>query len=319
MRSFGVIEIGSNGLRYEVGRCGQGGDFESVYKQSTRASLISYVDGSSGKLSPQFKRLTIDQISLWQADARSRGLDRLVIITTEVGRQVAQVDPGFWSRENFVVNVLDPSQEALLSWMAGKGVATGTHNDAQAVVDVGNGSMSITISDESKPPEVLTAGIGGEKISQVFLETKGSASALDSFLRSSLNVSPATKFPSAVTLMGGFATKAGWQACRKSPKSLYNAEFLEGAIVTRTQLRECKKEIYNIISQHGAKVAQAFVDYKEPGAWKLMHVLASLSFFDVLANLMQVEQFRISTRSVRHGALSMECDKKHDFSLLAVW
>lgn len=321
MKTIGIIEVGSNGLRYEVCKCLPDGHCDTLYKQSTRSSLISYVDGSAGRISPKFRQLTLEQIKIWQADARGRGVDRLIVLTTEVGRQIAGIDAGFWEKENLVVNVLSPVEEALLSWRAGKRPrSTGAHG-AELVVDVGNGSMSLTIGDTSHTPMIYPASVGGSKIAQLFWEKKGSNSALEDLIRSSFDSVKTVDIPGEVTLMGGFATKAAWQVYRPNMKALYRSEALEGQFITRTNLRESQKEIYGIISTHGAKAAQAFVDYKEPGGWKLMHVIAGLSFFDVLGSFLGVEEFRISTRSVRHGALSVECEQgnAHDIPLSAAW
>ncbi|MGO7860207.1 hypothetical protein ACC676_01145 [Rhizobium ruizarguesonis] len=320
MKTFGIIEIGSNGLRYEVSRCLPDGSIETAFKDTNRHSLISEVNVNKKRITPRFKDTVLTNIRSWLGDARRRGVDSMLVVTTEVGRQLASIDPDFWSREKLVVNVLTEQQEASFSWAACLDRSRPS-DQIEGVIDIGNGSMSIVVGDGKSPLRIMTAPLGGERISQTFLETKGSAAALRSLLSHSIGSLDTPNGFQSVTLMGGFATKAAWQILRPNARASYRSEELEGRLVDRASFAKSQKEIYRLISDHGAKAAQVFVDHREPGAWKLMHILASLSVFNILGEMLSVETFKISTRSVRHGIASRQCKGSFvdDITLAPLW
>jgi exopolyphosphatase/pppGpp-phosphohydrolase len=300
MPSVGVIEIGSNGLRYEVARIDHGLE-EVEYRSAERSNLIGLLDERKGLVSPRFRTAVVQKIENWLADGRTRKLDKLVVVTTEVGRAVERIDEGYWRRHGLVVNTLTARSEAQFAYRAAKRIIDAIGSPA-ILMDVGNGSMSIALIESSGETELFTLAVGAERLSRIFVNNKEGADPFPDFLKKEFSsVSEATTRNIAV--MGGLATKTAWHVLRESQNSRYNARLLSGRSVVRTDLQRGYSELRDIVAKRGEEFAQDFVDAQEKEPWKLVHLMTGLRFFDAFLGFVSAQRMSVCTDSVRHGVI----------------
>jgi exopolyphosphatase/pppGpp-phosphohydrolase len=176
-----VIEIGSNGLRYEVARIDHGLE-EVEYRSAERSNLIGLLDERKGLVSPRFKTAVVQKIENWLAD-------KLVVVTTEVGRAVERIDEGYWRRHGLIVNTLTATSEAQFSYRAAKRMIDAIGSPA-ILMDVGNGSMSISLIESSGKTELFTVAVGAERLSRIFVNNKERADPFPDFSRRNSPLSP---------------------------------------------------------------------------------------------------------------------------------
>jgi exopolyphosphatase/pppGpp-phosphohydrolase len=303
-----IIEVGSNGIRYELFEFYEEG-YRSIDKDTDRWDVASRAAGDPADVRLVMRRLAADIIRLSDRSIRD-GAGNCFVFGTEACRKMSEKVPNFWNSADVDMTVLSPQEEGFYGLLAAQRSIQLAGGDCSriAAIDVGNGSTEISygsIDAEPKDTFCVSLAVGATALERTFKKEKGNLDKLLSILRkgNGLRDEPIDLSSFNVVIMGGFITKTAWVDFRPHEMARYNSKELSGHVMQASDLVKIREDIYHINKTQGWDAAKRFVDNYEREDWKTFQVLTATKYFEGLMDIFNFKSFTVSGDSVRHGVV----------------
>jgi exopolyphosphatase/pppGpp-phosphohydrolase len=303
-----IIELGSNGIRYELFEFHSGG-IRSIDKDLDRSDISSRASGDPADVRLLLRRLAADIIRLSDRSIRD-GAGNCFVFGTEACRKMSEKVPNFWNSVNVDLKVLSPQEEGYYGLRAaGQSIErAGGDGSRIAAIDVGNGSTEVSYGSIDAGPEgifCVSLAVGAAALERTLKKSKGNLDDLLAVLRkgNGLRQKPIDLSSYSVVVMGGLITKTAWIDCRPHEMARYNSQEISGHVLRRENLKAIRDDIYRVNKTLGWDSVKRFVDPHEREDWKAFQVIAGTMYFEGLMDVFNFDSFTVSGDSVRHGVV----------------
>lgn len=155
---YGIVDIGSNTIRFKVYKC-KNNKFKPIFSKKKTAGLISYREND--KLNDEGIDILVSVLSKFNKNMDLLKVDKKYFFATASLRNIINANDVLAivkDKLNIDVNILDGKKEADLSFKSIK--YTELSEDDGILVDVGGGSCEITIFENRNPIEEKSLPIG---------------------------------------------------------------------------------------------------------------------------------------------------------------
>ena len=306
MKKVAVIEIGSNGLRYEAALIG--GDYLDVLDRKNLRLDLSKIVGDLPS-SDARTRLSIvaGQIADLFKRARKSGITEIRCFGTQACRVLDATIPGYWASQGMDVQVLSPADEARFAYLSAcQSIPKVETAKRVAVIDVGNGSSDFYIKRGEKETQFLSVDVGASSLMDAFASAGGNIAGIFAKVEDGLRTIPSNFInlkDAKVVLMGGLITKICWLMHRRNPQHRYRASEMNGFSANIATFDIVQEQIFDVVKKEGPMAARAFVDPVETEEWKILHVLSGCKYFALLGATLNFNDYVVCSQGVRHGVL----------------
>lgn len=306
MKKAAVIEIGSNGLRYESVLIGEG-YLDVLDRKNLRLDLSKIVAELPSADSQTSLSIVASQVADLFDRARKSGINEIRCFGTQACRVLEGTIPGYWARQGLEVQILSPADEARFAYLSAcQSIPMVEGAKQAAVIDVGNGSSDFYIKRGAQDPQFLSVDVGASHLTEAFASAGGDITSVfekvEEGLRSIQGDFTDLK-NTKVVLMGGLITKVCWLMHRRNPQHRYRASEMNGFSADIGAFGRVQEQIFEVVQKEGPMAARAFVDPVETEEWKILHVLAGCKYFSLLGKALNFSKFVVCSQGVRHGVL----------------
>jgi exopolyphosphatase/guanosine-5'-triphosphate,3'-diphosphate pyrophosphatase len=295
---YGVIDVGTNSVKFHVGERRASGDWRTVVDRAEITRLGEGLD-ESGRLAPEAIARTSDAIAGMVEEAAREGVVAIAAVGT-AGLRIApnRAEPldAVRARCGIEVEVIPGEEEARLAYLAATSsldIAAGS----LAVFDTGGGSSQFTFGDAGRIDEQFSVDVGAAR----FTERYGLANAVSSDqLRAALSAISADLArldgrpkPDALIGLGGAVTNL---AAVKHALAQYDPQVVQGTVLDRAEI-DRQIELYRSLS---AEERRAIVGL-QPKRSEV--ILAGACVVQTVLSKLGCDSFTVSDRGLRHGLL----------------
>lgn len=139
-----IIELGSNGLRYELFEFDEDG-YRSIDNEFEWRDVATPASGDPADVRLLMRHLAAEIIRLSDRSIRD-GARNCFVFGTEACRKMGEKVPNFWNSVDVEMKVLSPREEGYYGLLAASQTLASRGQDRSqiAVIDVGNGSTEIS-------------------------------------------------------------------------------------------------------------------------------------------------------------------------------
>jgi len=292
----GIIDVGSNSIKFFLGRLGPEGTVETVIDENDIASLGEGLR-ETGNLIPQAMKRNSETVARFAEKARAEGADEIVCVGTMALRN-AKNTPDFVKlvkeTANVDLQVITGEEEARLSYLAvlsGLGLIDGK----LAIFDTGGGSTEFIFGKGSAMDKRFSVDMGAiritekhfkaDRVSQTDVIT--AIAEVDSIFGDyGIN----GRFTRVVGI-GGAVTSMG---AVKHKMAKYDPDIIQGSTLTMADIDE-QIETYS---------SQTIEERKEIVGLQPKRaevILAGACIIKVILGRLGVSELTISDRGLRHG------------------
>lgn len=299
---LGLVEVGSNTIRYIVADFGDNVSFAPVRIETIKHGL------HPSRPTPEAVAEVNATVAGFLEDAQGYACRRIVAYGTAACRNVEKVLPGLLDPR---IRVLSPGEEAKAAWVAGFACTSQEPGTRCTVVDEGSGSTEI-VSGLWTGSAIDDLAFHSEAIGSVMLveaykaQSKGHMAHVTTILQGIVPQLTASGIAAAspggqLFLVGGVATSIGWLATKRTGMQEYNPAEINGARVSLAELDKFYRGLADLYRRDPA-AARRVVDTRRGSDDHVLKVLSSLPYLILLANFMQPSgTFFVSGYGVRHG------------------
>jgi len=300
-KRIGLIEVGSNTIRYLAASFGNDIDFipdkiETIKHNMHPSNPEEFAVREVNKVVEGFAE-----------DAKQRRLDAVLIYGTAACRKVSAQLPGKLSP---LIKVLTPAEEAMASWVAGFACTSRAPGTRCTVIDEGSGSTEIVSAtwtgDAIQDLAFYSADVGSTLLLEEYkADAKGHHALTTQKLREMVHAlreaGVASEHSGPLYLVGGVATSIGWLVSKKSGMQDYRPAEINGAVLTLTELDKLYNGLDRLFKRDPA-AAQRAVDTRRGSEDHVLRVISSLPYLTLLSSFLQpTGTYFVSGYGVRHG------------------
>jgi exopolyphosphatase/pppGpp-phosphohydrolase len=300
-RRFGLIEVGSNNIRYLVADYSDGGQFNAVFSDTAKHDI--HPNGPSETAVVEANAAVATFID----DAQNRDCEVVLAYGTAACRTAVEQLPGVLSRS---IKVLTPKEEALAGWVAGFACTPMTDGTTCTVIDEGSGSTEI----------MRATWTGANFDNTCYYSTHiGSVSLLESYKESAkehiervrhviasmipvfdeVGLTPGSH--GKLFMIGGVATSVGWLATKGTAMQNYRPSEINGAILEMSMIDDLQYKLATAF-RTDPRTARLAVDARRGSEDHILKVLSSLPFLGILASYLDPQgPYYVSGMGTRHG------------------
>lgn len=299
---LGLVEVGSNTIRYIVADFGDNISFVPVRIQTVKHGL------HPARPTAEAVAAVNAQVAEFLRDSQGYACRQVVAYGTAACRSVQKALPGALDPR---IRVLTPAEEAKAAWVAGFACTEQLPGTRCTVIDEGSGSTEI-VSGLWTGSAIDDLAVYSEEIGSVMLveayniQRKGHMAHVTTILQKMVPHLTASGIAEAapggqVFLVGGVATSIGWLATKRTGMQEYNPAEINGARVTLAELDQFYRGLADL-HRRDPSAARRMVDTRRGSDDHVLKVLSSLPYLILLANFLQPSgTFFVSGYGVRHG------------------
>lgn len=296
MRRVGIIDIGSNSIKFFVGEKCVDGTIKTIVDKNDIARLGEGLR-ETGRISDEALERNAKSVAAFAAEAKENGVDKIVSVGTMALRSAAN-SGDFTERVKELcgveVRIIPGEEEARLSYLAilsGMPVPDGD----LVIFDTGGGSTEFIFGRGKELKNRFSVNLGAIRITEKFFSDdpvrEGSVEAALKEIGEEFEAAGVAGHPVKLVGMGGTVTSMG---AVKHKMVRYNPDIIQGSILTRADIAE-QIEAYRerTIEQRreipGLQPKRAEV------------ILAGACILKDITERLGADQLTISDRGLRHG------------------
>lgn len=298
MPVYGVIDVGTNSVKFHVGERRADGSWATLVD---RAEVTRLGEGiaETGDIAPPAIERTVEAIAAMAAEARASRASALVAVGTMGMRSAGNSDDFIArvrERAGVTIEVLPGEEEARLAYLAaveGLGLTGGR----RVVFDTGGGSTQFTIGDGRTVEEQFSVNVGAVRLTGEFgLGGPISRERLGEALRAiagEFGRLDGVPSPEALVGMGGAITN---MTAVMLGLALYDAEAVQGSRLSRAAV-DRQIELYRA---HDVDERRQIVGLQPKRADV---ILAGACVVRTVMDKLGQDALTVSDRGLRHGVL----------------
>jgi exopolyphosphatase/guanosine-5'-triphosphate,3'-diphosphate pyrophosphatase len=297
-RRFGVIDVGTNSVKFHVGERAADGSWTSVVDRAEISRLGEGLD-EGGTLQPEPMSRTADAIAGMADEARRDDAQDIAAVGTAALR-IAPNSSTFVAlvreRAGIEVEVIPGEEEARLAYQAARsGLAFG--EGSIVVFDTGGGSSQFTFGRGARVDETFSVDVGAVRFTERFgLGGPVSPEQLDEALaaiRADLGRLAGRGRPDALVGMGGANTNL---AAVKHGLATYDPDVVQGTVLDRAEI-ERQIELYRTRTDEQRREIVGL----QPKRADV--ILAGACVVRSVLDAVGCDSLTVSDRGLRHGLL----------------
>ncbi len=327
LRRYGVVEIGTRGVRLLVADASGSGIEQFVYSTGELSGLGRYADGA-GNLSPHSIQRVCRIVSRYIGIAEGKGAQQIIGIATEGVRAAPNRDALIKMLAPLVnVWMLSQEEEAAFSFVACVDAFAHrlTAGDVLLVIDQGGGSTeltagSLTAAGEMVLQDVSTLNLGSVTISKVFAGARTPGEGLktvrqlvrDELARQPRFRSLARNSPALTVGLGSSITRFMWDLMRDEPKKTVTLKDVHGRCIGAAQMEQYLGRIEASLNRYPTQDAgNALSLDSELAVW----LSGFVTCYEIL-NYFNVPEIFVSRNGTRYGAMLWHAGKQCRIDLM---
>lgn len=321
LRRYGVVEIGTRGVRLLVADASQEGIEQFVYSTGDLSDLGRYAD-RQGNLSPRSIQRVCRIVSRYIGIAEGKGAQQIIGIATEGVRAAPNRDTLIKTLAPLMnVRLLSQEEEAAFSFVAcvdafSSRLAAG---DVLLAIDQGGGSTeltagSITAAGEMVLQDVATLNLGSVTISKEFVNAPTPCDgfkAVSEVVQRELKRQPqfqslARGRPTLTVGLGSSITRFMWDLIREGAQKATTLQEVHGQPISAAQMRQHLRRIEKMLERYSKADLRAdqYID-SELAVW----LSGFVTYYEIL-NYFNVPEIFVSRNGTRYGAMLWHAGKQ---------
>ncbi len=296
MKRVGIIDIGSNSIKFFVGEKCEDGTIKTIIDKNDIARLGEGLR-ETGRISDEALERNAQSVAAFAAEAKENGADKIVSVGTMALRNAAN-SADFVARVKELcgveVQIIPGEEEARLSYLA---ILSGMPvPDGELVIfDTGGGSTEFIFGKGTELVKRFSVNLGAIRITEKFFAedpvAAGSVEAAVKEIDEEFAQAGVEGRPVKLVGMGGTVTSMG---AVKHKMVVYNPDVIQGSILTAADIEE------QIEAYETRTVAQR---RELPGLQpkRADVILAGACILKDITERFGVSELTISDRGLRHG------------------
>lgn len=314
LRRYGVVEIGTRGVRLLVADASREGIEQFVYSTGDMSDLGRYAD-RHGNLSTRSIRRVCQIVSRYIGIAEGKGAEQVIGIATEGVRSAPNRQMLLKTLAPLVdVRLLSSTEEAAYSFVACVDAFSHklTENDVVLVIDQGGGSTELSAGRVIAGggvvlQDIATLDLGAVAIAKKFISASTPADGLTLVrraVRAELERQPAFRSlaeakPALTVGLGSSITRFMWDLMKAEPNRMVTLRDVHGQPVNTTFMAAQLNRIEQMLTNYTQADlgAELYVD-SELAEW----LSGFLTYYEIL-NFFDVPEIFVSRNGTRYGAM----------------
>lgn len=296
MKRVGIIDIGSNSIKFFVGEKCEDGTIKTIVDKNDIARLGEGLR-ETGRISDEALERNAQSVAAFAAEAKENGADMIVSVGTMALRSAAN-GADFVARVKELcgveVQIIPGEEEARLSYLAilsGMPVPDGD----LVIFDTGGGSTEFIFGKGTELVNRFSVNLGAIRITEKFFSddpvAEGSVEAAVKEIDDEFAAAGVAGTPVKLVGMGGTVTSMG---AVKHKMVKYDPNVIQGSTLTKADIEEqiaeySKRTIEQRRELPGLQPKRADV------------ILAGACILKDITERLGVEELTISDRGLRHG------------------
>ncbi|MGN0158822.1 MAG: hypothetical protein ACI39W_06760 [Brotaphodocola sp.] len=296
MKRVGIIDIGSNSIKFFVGEKGEDGTIKTIVDKNDIARLGEGLR-ETGRISDEALERNAQSVAAFAAEAKENGAEKIVSVGTMALRSAAN-SADFVARVKELcgveVQIIPGEEEARLSYLAilsGMPVPDGD----LVIFDTGGGSTEFIFGKGTELIKRFSVNLGAIRITEKFFTedpvAEGSVAAAVKEIDEEFAAAGVEGTPVKLVGMGGTVTSMG---AVKHKMVKYDPNVIQGSILTKADIEEqieeySKRTIEQRRELPGLQPKRADV------------ILAGACILKDITERLGVDELTISDRGLRHG------------------
>lgn len=296
MKRVGIIDIGSNSIKFFVGEKCEDGTIKTIIDKNDIARLGEGLR-ETGRISDEALERNAQSVAAFAAEAKENGADMIVSVGTMALRSAAN-SADFVARVKELcgveVQIIPGEEEARLSYLA---ILSGMPvPDGELVIfDTGGGSTEFIFGKGTELVNRFSVNLGAIRITEKFFAddpvAEGSVEAAVKEIDEEFAAAGVTGSPVKLVGMGGTVTSMG---AVKHKMVVYNPDIIQGSALTKADIEEqiqeySKRTVAQRREIPGLQPKRADV------------ILAGACILKDITERLGVDELTISDRGLRHG------------------
>ncbi len=296
MKRVGIIDIGSNSIKFFVGEKCEDGTIKTIIDKNDIARLGEGLR-ETGRISDEALERNAQSAAAFAAQARESGADMIVSVGTMALRSAAN-SADFVARVKELcgveVQIIPGEEEARLSYLAilsGMPVPDGD----LVIFDTGGGSTEFIFGKGTELVNRFSVNLGAIRITEKFFSddpvAEGSVDAAVKEIDEEFAAAGVTGNPVKLVGMGGTVTSMG---AVKHKMVKYDPNVIQGSILTKADIEEQ-------IAEYSKRTVEQRKELPGLQPKRADVILAGACILKDITGRLGVDELTISDRGLRHG------------------
>ncbi|MCC8060567.1 MAG: Ppx/GppA family phosphatase [Clostridiales bacterium] len=296
MKRIGIIDIGSNSIKFFVGEKREDGTIATIIDENDIARLGEGLK-DTGRISDEALERNAQSVAAFAAKAKENGAEQIISIGT-MALRTASNSADFVKRVKELcdvdVQIIPGEEEARLSYLAilsGMPVPDGD----LIIFDTGGGSTEFIFGKGTELVKRFSVNLGAIRITEKFFAddpvAEGSVEAAIRQIDEEFAAAGVEGKPVKLVGMGGTVTSMG---AVKHKMVVYDPDVIQGSSLTRADIAEQIKE-------YSARTIEQRRELPGLQPKRAEVILAGACILQDIIDRLGVDELTISDRGVRHG------------------
>ncbi len=296
MKRVGIIDIGSNSIKFFVGEKCEDGTIKTIIDKNDIARLGEGLR-ETGRISDEALERNAQSVAAFAAEAKELGADQIVSVGTMALRSAAN-SADFVARVKELcgveVQIIPGEEEARLSYLA---ILSGMPvPDGELVIfDTGGGSTEFIFGKGTELVNRFSVNLGAIRITEKFFAgdpvAEGSVEAAVKEIDEEFAAAGVTGAPVKLVGMGGTVTSMG---AVKHKMVVYNPDVIQGSVLTKADIEEQ-------IAEYSKRTVEQRRELPGLQPKRADVILAGACILKDITERLGVDELTISDRGLRHG------------------
>lgn len=296
MKRIGIIDIGSNSIKFFVGEKREDGTIATIIDENDIARLGEGLK-DTGRISDEALERNAQSVAAFAAKAKENGAEQIISIGT-MALRTASNSADFVKRVKELcdvdVQIIPGEEEARLSYLAilsGMPVPDGD----LIIFDTGGGSTEFIFGKGTELVKRFSVNLGAIRITEKFFAddpvAEGSVEAAIRQIDEEFAAAGVEGRPVKLVGMGGTVTSMG---AVKHKMVVYDPDVIQGSALTRADIAEQ-------IREYSARTIEQRRELPGLQPKRAEVILAGACILQDIIDHLGVDELTISDRGVRHG------------------
>ncbi|MCD8225011.1 MAG: Ppx/GppA family phosphatase [Clostridiales bacterium] len=296
MKRIGIIDIGSNSIKFFVGEKREDGTIATIIDENDIARLGEGLK-DTGRISDEALERNAQSVAAFAAKAKENGAEQIISIGT-MALRTASNSADFVKRVKELcdvdVQIIPGEEEARLSYLAilsGMPVPDGD----LIIFDTGGGSTEFIFGKGTELVKRFSVNLGAIRITEKFFAddpvAEGSVEAAIRQIDEEFAAAGVEGRPVKLVGMGGTVTSMG---AVKHKMVVYDPDVIQGSALTRADIAEQ-------IREYSARTIEQRRELPGLQPKRAEVILAGACILQDIIDRLGVDELTISDRGVRHG------------------
>lgn len=296
MKRIGIIDIGSNSIKFFVGEKREDGTIATIIDENDIARLGEGLK-DTGRISDEALERNAQSVAAFAAKAKENGAEQIISIGT-MALRTASNSADFVKRVKELcdvdVQIIPGEEEARLSYLAilsGMPVPDGD----LIIFDTGGGSTEFIFGKGTELVKCFSVNLGAIRITEKFFAddpvAEGSVEAAIRQIDEEFAAAGVEGRPVKLVGMGGTVTSMG---AVKHKMVVYDPDVIQGSALTRADIAEQ-------IREYSARTIEQRRELPGLQPKRAEVILAGACILQDIIDHLGVDELTISDRGVRHG------------------